>query len=61
MGFLGTMVGMFLAGWAVHFWNETYVLMMFLMGSGVWLLDHHETPPAPPPSSRPARRRTVLG
>jgi hypothetical protein len=34
---------------------------MFLMGSGVWLLDHEETPPAPTPSSRPTRRRTVLG
>ncbi len=61
MGFLGSMAGMFVAGWMVHFWNETYVLLMFLMGSGVWLLDHDETPPAPPPSSRPARRRTVLG
>jgi hypothetical protein len=61
MGYLGSMVGLFMAGWAVHFWNEPYVLLMFLMGSGVWLLDHDETPPAPPPSSRPARRRTVLG
>jgi len=52
---------MFVAGWGVHFWNETYVLLMFLMGSGVWLLDHEETPPAPTPSSRPTRRRTVLG
>ena len=61
MGFLGSMAGMFVAGWAVAFWNETYVLLMFLMGSGVWLLDHEETPPAPPPSSRPERRRAVLG
>ncbi len=61
MGFLGGMVSLFVAGWAVHFWNEPYVLLMFLMGSGVWLLDHDETPPAPPPSSEPARRRTVLG
>lgn len=60
MGFLGGMVGMFMAGWAVHFWNETYVLLMFMMGAGVWLIDHHETPPAPPPSSRPAQRRAVL-
>ncbi len=61
MGFLGSMAGMFVAGWGVHLWNETYVLLMFLMGSGVWLLDHEETPPAPPPSPEPARRRTVLG
>ena len=65
MGFLGAMVGMFIAGWAVHFWNETYVLMMFLMGSGVWLLDHEESPSAPKsaptPPAQPARRRTILG
>jgi hypothetical protein len=61
MGYLGSMAGMFFAGWSVHFWNEPYVLLMFLMGSGVWLLDHDETPPAKPPSARPKRRRTVLG
>jgi hypothetical protein len=64
MGYLGVMVGLFIAGWAVHFWNEPYVLLMFLMGSGVWLLDHRETPKTPPgpaPSPPPARPRVVLG
>lgn len=28
-----------LAGCTVHFWNATYVLFMFLLGSGMWILD----------------------
>lgn len=37
--FLITIVGFFLAGWTVHFWNATYVLFFFLLGSGMWLVD----------------------
>ncbi|MGO4706492.1 O-antigen ligase family protein [Microvirga sp. 2MCAF38] len=37
--FLFSMTGFFLVGWTVHFWNATYVLFLFLLGSGVWLLD----------------------
>lgn len=37
--YLITLVGFFIAGWAVHFWMATYVLFMFLMGGGMWLLD----------------------
>ncbi|MDB5562681.1 MAG: hypothetical protein JWN11_2099 [Hyphomicrobiales bacterium] len=40
--FLITMASLFLVGWMVHFWNATYVLFMFLMGSGVWMLDAEE-------------------
>ena len=39
-GYLITMTGFFLVGWTVHFWNATYVLFMFLLGSGMWLIDH---------------------
>jgi hypothetical protein len=38
-GFLITMTAFFLVGWTVHFWDAAYVLFLFLMGSGVWLLD----------------------
>ena len=33
------MTGFFLVGWTVHFWMATYVLFMFLLGSGMWLLE----------------------
>jgi hypothetical protein len=38
-GFVITMLFFFLTGWTVHFWNASYVLFIFLMGSGVWILD----------------------
>jgi hypothetical protein len=37
--FLITMMAFFLVGWTVHFWDAAYVLFLFLMGSGVWILD----------------------
>lgn len=33
------LTALFLAGWTVHFWNATFVLFMFLVGSGLWLCD----------------------
>jgi hypothetical protein len=38
-GYLVTMFGMFMAGWTVHYWDITYVYFMFLLASGVWILD----------------------
>ena len=38
-GYLITMAGFALTGWAVHFWTASYVLFVFLLGSGVWFLD----------------------
>ncbi|MBU1336440.1 MAG: O-antigen ligase domain-containing protein [Alphaproteobacteria bacterium] len=52
MGYLICLAGFFVVGWTVHFWNATYVLFMFLMASGMWLLDvpehksHEEHGPA---------------
>jgi hypothetical protein len=37
--FLITMTAFFLVGWTVLFWDAAYVLFLFLMGSGVWILD----------------------
>jgi hypothetical protein len=34
-----TMTALFLIGWTVHFWDTAYVVLLFLMGSGVWILD----------------------
>ncbi|MCV9967047.1 O-antigen ligase domain-containing protein [Pararhizobium sp. BT-229] len=38
-GYMIAMCGFFLAGWTVHFWNATYVLFLFLLGGGLWMLD----------------------
>ena len=37
--FLIAMTAFFLVAWTVHFWDAAYVLFLFLMGSGVWMLD----------------------
>ena len=34
-----TMAGFALVGCTVHFWNATFVLFFFLLGSGCWLLE----------------------
>ena len=39
MSFMTMMVFLFLTGCTVDFWNATYVLFFFLMGSGLWILD----------------------
>ena len=31
------MFGLILAGTTVHYWNATFCLFMFLLGSGAWL------------------------
>jgi hypothetical protein len=42
--FLISLTSLFLMGWMVHFWNATFVLFVFLLGSGVWFLDIGKTP-----------------
>jgi hypothetical protein len=37
--YLISMTGFFIVGWTVHFWAAAYVSFMFLLGSGVWILD----------------------
>lgn len=38
--YLMGVAGLFLSMCTVHLWNATYVYMVFLVGSGVWFLDH---------------------
>jgi len=38
-GLLVSIGGLVIAGCTVHFWNATYCLFMFLLGSGMWMLD----------------------
>ena len=37
-GYLVSLLGLFLVGWAVHLWFETYTLLMFVLGSGIWFV-----------------------
>ncbi|WP_299153976.1 hypothetical protein [uncultured Tateyamaria sp.] len=37
-GWLISMCGIFVALWGVHVWREAYVFLMFLLGSGSWML-----------------------
>ena len=43
-GLLVTLGGLVIAGSTVHFWNAIYVWFMFLMGSGLWILDQPNEP-----------------
>ncbi len=37
--YLIVIMAFFLVGWTVHFWGAAYIWFIFLLGSGVWLLD----------------------
>lgn len=38
-GYLICMLGLYLGGWTVDYWKTIYVLFIFLLGSGAWILD----------------------
>ena len=40
--FVISMAYFFFTGWTVHFWGNVYVLFLFLMGAGVWILEAGE-------------------
>ena len=42
MGYICTMSGLFIVGWTVHFWDGLFVFFMFLLASGVWILDWND-------------------
>lgn len=39
VGYIGALFGFFMAGWTVHFWDQTYVLLLFFLGAGAWFPD----------------------
>ena len=43
MGYICSMLGFFVVGWTVHFWDALFVFFMFLLASGLWILDWTET------------------
>ena len=60
-GFLITIVGLSLAGWTVNFWNATYCMFMFLLGSGVWMWNppSEREHPAGEHAARPSTRQPL--
>ena len=56
MGILVTLGGLIMAGTTVHYWNATYCLFLFLLGSGMWMLTRQKvasTKQGPAPLPRP--------
>lgn len=54
-----TLFGVTVAAATVHLWNALFVLFLFLIGSGAWLLDARPTLARPTPSALASRRRAV--
>ncbi len=40
--FAVAIIGLYIVGWTVHFWGAVFVLFVFLLGSGAWILDIDE-------------------
>lgn len=38
-GYLMTLAFFFIVGWTVHFWNGTYAFFLFVVASGLWIVD----------------------
>jgi len=59
VGYICTMTGLFVVGWTVHFWDALLVFFMFLLASGIWILDWEESAEG---ENRPAEdnRRIVI-
>jgi hypothetical protein len=53
-GWLIAIVALIIAGSSAHFWNALYCLVIFLQGSGVWLLTVKERRPVRPASATQA-------
>jgi O-Antigen ligase len=50
-GLIITLCGLAIAGCTVHFWNAPYVLFIFLLGSGMWMIEPHRNRGAPAASN----------
>ena len=60
MGQLVSMSGFFICGWMVHFWGALYVDLMFMIGSGIWILNYQDRPPEAVVERARTKRRTVF-
>lgn len=39
VAYVSTLFGVFMSGWTVHYWDATFVFFIFLMSSGMWIID----------------------
>ena len=51
MGYICSMTGLFVVGWTVHFWDALFVFFMFLLASGIWILDWEDNVELPRPDA----------
>jgi hypothetical protein len=58
-GFLISMTSFFLVGWTVAYWDAAYVLFLFLLGSGVWMLDVEGESPVSRAADAPRAGRSL--
>lgn len=56
-GYLVSLGGIALAGGTVHYWNSILSFVMFMIGSGVWIINGEIRKGAPPPPQPAGRRR----
>ena len=59
-GYVISLLGLYITGWTVHYWNSVYILLIFLLGCGAWFLDLNKGEPAgePAAASRESLART---
>jgi hypothetical protein len=55
-GLLISLCGLMVAGCTVHYWNATYVWLVFLVASGMWMMDAEDKPAGDPGSQEPDAR-----
>jgi hypothetical protein len=60
-GWMIMIVGLVIAGATVHYWKTIFCLLVFLIGSAVWMLNAEQRRAAASPTRRPVRerRRTI--
>ena len=65
-GLMISLMGFFLSGWTVHYWNATYALFMFFVGSALWFGDYRDAPSKEAaeeaaPADRAWRSQAIIG
>ncbi|MEO0566863.1 MAG: hypothetical protein AAF066_03970 [Pseudomonadota bacterium] len=51
LGWAISMLGLFMAGWMVHFWKVPFVYYCFLLAAGAWMADYKQTEEENQPSA----------